>query len=78
VLSFAFCTWLLDSEEAAALLLAFERRLVPDESLLQVRGRVRVRGRGRCRATANLILTLTLTLTRTRTRTLTLPRYRPR
>ena len=35
MLSFAFCAWLLDSDEAATLLLAFERRLVPDESLLQ-------------------------------------------
>ena len=35
VLSFAFCAWLLDSAEAATLLLAFERRLVPDEALLQ-------------------------------------------
>ena len=37
VLSRAFCAWLLDGPEAAQLLLAYERRLVPDESLLQAR-----------------------------------------
>jgi len=35
VLARPFCEWLLDSPDAASLLLAYERRLVPDESLLQ-------------------------------------------